>query len=179
MVYTGKISAEQRARVWFLKENKGLSLRKIAWKCEISKSSVAQICDRTSNQRSQVDKVYCKVCFDGVSFVHKQNPPQAAAGTRSWIWRKKKEGPQFTAKGSKHLAGGPRLHLIVAIAHGKGVVLKKVYEKTDGQLYPHFIWTHFKVAFAQSGPKWHGHGLFIFKNFTLPFVLILVTTVWK
>ena len=60
MVYTGKISAKQRARVWFLKENKGLSLRKIAWKCEISKSSVAQICDRTSNQRSQVDKVYCK-----------------------------------------------------------------------------------------------------------------------
>ena len=60
MVFTGKISAEQRARVWFLKENTGLSLREIARKCEISKSSVAQICNRTSNQRSQVDKVSCK-----------------------------------------------------------------------------------------------------------------------
>ena len=30
---------------------------KITRKCEISKSSVARICDRTSNQRSQVDKV--------------------------------------------------------------------------------------------------------------------------
>ena len=57
MVYTGKISAEQRARVWFLTENTGLSLREIARKCEIPKSSVARICDRTSNQRSQVEKV--------------------------------------------------------------------------------------------------------------------------
>ena len=54
---TQKISAEQRAKVWFLKENTGLSLREIAQKCEISKSSVAQICGRTSNQCSQVDKV--------------------------------------------------------------------------------------------------------------------------
>ena len=38
----------------------GLSLCKIAQKCEISKSSVAQICGRTSNQRSKVDKVSCK-----------------------------------------------------------------------------------------------------------------------
>ena len=57
MVYTGNISAEQWARVWFLKENTGLSLREIARRCDISKSSVAGICDRTSNQRSQVDKV--------------------------------------------------------------------------------------------------------------------------
>ena len=57
MVYTGKISAEQRARVWFLKENMGLTLCEIARKCEISKSSVARICDRTSNHRSQVEKV--------------------------------------------------------------------------------------------------------------------------
>ena len=38
----------------------GLSLCEIAQKCEISKSSVAQICGRTSNQRSKVDKVSCK-----------------------------------------------------------------------------------------------------------------------
>ena len=56
MVYTGKISAQQRARVWILKENTGLSLGEIARECEISKSSVIRIWDSTSNQRSQVDK---------------------------------------------------------------------------------------------------------------------------
>ena len=67
--------------------------------------------------------------LDGVSFAHKHNPLQAAAGTKSRIWRKKNEGLQFTAKGRKDLAGEPRLHLIVANAYGKGVVLKEVYEK--------------------------------------------------
>ena len=201
MVYTGNISAEQWARVWFLKENTGLSLREIARKCDISKSSVAWICDRTSNQHSQVDKVSRKsgqrrkisvrdspaliqglqrvrlrgwdvtvktvvkesgcsfqqahrrtfprflnekghgyliarrkgilsekdqrmrlqyaremkhglsrnpdvfkhdIAFylDCVSFVHRQNPLQAAARAKSRIGRKKNEGVQFTGKGS-------------------------------------------------------------------------------
>ena len=60
MVYTRKISAKQRARVWFLTENTGLSLGEIARKREISKSSVARMCDRTSDQRSQVEKATCK-----------------------------------------------------------------------------------------------------------------------
>ena len=42
--------------------------------------------------------------LDGVSFVDKQNPLQAAVGTKSRIWRKKNEGLQFTAKDSKDLA---------------------------------------------------------------------------
>jgi len=42
--------------------------------------------------------------LDGVSFVHKQNPLQAATGTKSRVWRKKGEGLKFTAKGSKDLA---------------------------------------------------------------------------
>ena len=265
MVYTSSISAEQRARVWFLKENTGLSLREIARKCDISKSSVARIWHRSRNQRSQVDKVcrrsgrprkisdrdgralirglqrlrlrdrdvtvktvvkesgcsfqqahrrtfsrflnekgygyliarrkgilsekdrrirlqYARkmrrelsgnahffkhdIAFylDGVSFVHKQNPVQAAAGTKSRIWRKKNEGLQFTAKGSKDLAGGRRLHLIVVIAYGKGVVLKEVYEKMDGQFFAQFIRTHFNIAFARAGPKRHGKRLFIMDN---------------
>ena len=53
--------------------------------------------------------------LDGVSFVHRQNPLQAAATAKSRMKRKKNEGLQFTGKGSKGLAGGPRLHLIVAI----------------------------------------------------------------
>ena len=216
MVYTGNISAAQWARVQFLKENMGLSLREIARKCDISKSPVAWMYDRTNNQRSQVDKVSHKsgqrrkiserdspaliqglqrvrirgwdvtvktvvkesgcsfqqthhqtfsrflnekghgyliarrkgilsekdqrmhlryaremkrglsrnpdvfkhdIAFylDGVSFVHRQNPLQAAATAKSRIKRKKNEGLQFTGKGSKDLAGGPQLHLIVAI----------------------------------------------------------------
>ena len=264
-MYISSISAEQRARVWFLKENTGLSLREIARKCDISKSSVARIWHRSRNQRSQVDKVcrrsgrprkisdrdgralirglqrlrlrgrdvtvktvvkesgcsfqqahrrtfsrflnekgygyliarrkgilsekdrrirlqYARkmrrelsrnahffkhdIAFylDGVSFIHKQNPVQAAAGTKSRIWRKKNEGLQFTAKGSKDLAGGRRLHLIVAIAYGKGVVLKEVYEKMDGQFFMQFIRTHFNIAFPQAGPKRHGKRLFIMDN---------------
>ena len=102
--------------------------------------------------------------LDGVSFVDKQNPLQAAVRTKSRIWRKKNEGLQFTAKGSKDLAGGRRLHLIVAIAYGKGVVLKEVYEKMDGQFFAQFIRTHFNIAFARSGPKRHGKRLFIMDN---------------
>ena len=100
-------------------------------------------------------KHYIAFYLDGVSFVHKHNPLRAAAGTKSRIWRKKNEGLQFTAKGRKDLAGEPRLHLIVANAYGKGVVLKEVYEKMDGQLFAQFIRTHFNIAFARSGPKRH------------------------
>ena len=89
---------------------------------------------------------------------------QAAAGTKSRIWRKKNEGLQFTAKGSQDLAGRPRLHLIVAIAYGKGVVPKEVYEKMDGQFFALFIRTHFNITFARSGPKRHGQRLFIMDN---------------
>lgn len=36
-------------------------------------------------------------------------------------------------KGAKYLAGGPRLHIIVAIAYQKGTVLREPYEKmTEG-----------------------------------------------
>ena len=70
------------------------------------------------------------------------------AGTKSRIWRKKNEGLQFAAKGSKDLAGGPQMHLLVAITTGKGVVLEEVYEKMDGQFFTQFIWTHFNIAFA-------------------------------
>ena len=56
------------------------------------------------------------------------------------------------------------MHLIIAIAYGKGVVLKEVYEKMDGQFFAQFIRTHFNIAFARSGPKRHGKRLFIMDN---------------
>ena len=103
-------------------------------------------------------KHYIAFYLDGVSFVHKHNPLRAAAG------RKKNEGLQFTAKGSEDLASGSRLHLIVAIANGKGVVLKEVYEKMDGQFFGQFIRTNFNITFARSEPKRHGQRLFIMDN---------------
>ena len=73
--------------------------------------------------------------LDGLSFVHKCNPQNGAASNRARIWRKKEEGLQLTAKGSKELAGGRRLHLIVAVAYGKGVILKVPYVKMTGQIF--------------------------------------------
>lgn len=102
--------------------------------------------------------------LDGVSFVHKKNPASSTAGMKSRVWRKKGEGLQFTAKGSKDLAGGRRLHLIVAIAYGKGVVLKEDYEKMNGSFFANFIRDHFNIAFARAGPKRNGQRLFLMDN---------------
>ena len=61
--------------------------------------------------------------LDGVSFVHKYNPMNEDEKPKARIWRNKGEGLNVTAKGTKELAGGRRLHLMVAVAYGKGVVL--------------------------------------------------------
>ena len=95
----------------------------------------------------------------GVSFLHKQNPLQVTIGMKSRVWRKKGEGLKFTAKGNKDLAGGSRLHLIVAIAYGKGEVLKEAYKKMKGGFFAQFIREHFNIAFARSGPKRNGKQL--------------------
>lgn len=64
--------------------------------------------------------------LDGVSFVYKRNPMKSATSPKVRIWRKQGKGLEITAKGSKDLAGGRRLHVMVAIAHGKGVILTEV-----------------------------------------------------
>ena len=102
--------------------------------------------------------------LDGVSFVHKFNPQNGAASNRARIWRKKEEGLQLTAKGSKELAGGRRLHLIVAIAYGKGVILKVPYVKMTGQFFAQFIREHFNITFAKAGPKRNARRLFTMDN---------------
>ena len=69
--------------------------------------------------------------LDGVSFIHKYNPMNKAKKPKTQIWRKKGEGWNITAKGTKELAGGRRLHLMVAVAYSKGVVLRQPYEKLN------------------------------------------------
>ena len=71
--------------------------------------------------------------LDGVSFIHKFNPMRTATTTgMARVWRKKGEGLMLTGKGSKDLPGGRRVHVMVAIAHGKGAILAEPYEKMNG-----------------------------------------------
>ena len=62
------------------------------------------------------------------------------------------------------LAGGRRLHVIVAIAYRKGVILKAPYEKMTGKFFVTFIQEHFNLSFAQAGPKADGRRLFVMDN---------------
>ena len=102
--------------------------------------------------------------LDGVSFVYKPNPLNSATSPKSRVWRKRSEGLQFTGKGSKELAGGRRLHILVAIAYGKGVVLKVPYRKMDGDFFAEFIRHYFNICFARCGPKQNGRRLFLMDN---------------
>ena len=54
------------------------------------------------------------------------------------------------------MAGGRRLHVLVAIAHGKGVVLREPYEKMNGNFFSEFIKEQFNTTFARAGPKTKG-----------------------
>ena len=58
--------------------------------------------------------------LDAVSFVHKNDPRKAAVQLKSRGWRNKGEGLAITAKGSKALVGGRRLHVLAVVASGKG-----------------------------------------------------------
>ena len=46
---------------------------------------------------------------------------------------------QITTKGSKDLGGGKRLHFMVAIAYGKGVILAEQYVKINAEFFYLFI----------------------------------------
>ena len=102
--------------------------------------------------------------LDGVSFIHKPDPLKAAVQPKSRVWRTKGEGLTFTAKGSKCLPEGKRLHLIVAIAYGKGVILKEPYEKMNGNFFYKFIKTHFNLTFGKAGRKAYRKRIFVVDN---------------
>ena len=94
-----------------------------------------------------------KIAFylDGVSFIYKTNPYGEAMSPKARVWRKRNEGLTLTSKGSKNLAGGRRLHLLVAISHGQGVVLLKEYEKMNGEFFADFIKREFDACFRRKG----------------------------
>ena len=96
--------------------------------CEFAQSTLKSLC---------TDYWTKDVAFylDGVSFVYKGNPMSVATKPKNRIWQKKSEGLVMTTKGSKDLAGGKRLHLIVVISYGKGVILAEPYEKMNAEFF--------------------------------------------
>ena len=54
--------------------------------------------------------------------------------------------------------------MIVAIAYGKGVVLKVPYEKMSGGFFEKFVREHFNLCFAKCGLKKNGRRLFLMDN---------------
>lgn len=102
--------------------------------------------------------------LDGVSFVFKSNPLSDARKAQGRVWRKRSEGLQITTKGSKDLAGGKRIHFIVAIAFGKGVILAEQYEKMNAEYFASFIRRNFPNLFEIAGKGAHDAKVFVMDN---------------
>ena len=102
--------------------------------------------------------------LDGVSFVYNGKPLSDVVKLRSRIWRKGQEGLQITTKGSKDLAGGRRLHLIVPIGYGRGVICAGPYEKMSGEYFARFIRRNFPILFEISGKNEEEPKLFVMDN---------------
>ena len=68
--------------------------------------------------------------IDGVSFLHKFNTMRnATTAGMARVWCKRGEAVILTRKGSKNLPGGYTVHVMVAIAQGKGIILAEPYKK--------------------------------------------------
>ena len=116
------------------------------------------------NQYSDYYTNHIAFYLDGVSFIHKYNPYKESLSPRGRVWRKAGEGLQITAKGSKDLAGGRRLHFIVAIAHNKGVILVEEYKHMDGEYFARFLRNKLNLTFAKAGAKYDQKRLFCMDN---------------
>ena len=55
------------------------------------------------------------------------------------VYRRKNEGLRVTAKGTKNLAGGRRIHFLVGISSGRCVVLVEEYAKMQGHYVAKFV----------------------------------------
>lgn len=91
--------------------------------------------------------------LDGVGFTHKTHPFNQALAPRSMAWRRPNDGLNFerTTKGSHEGSGGQVAHFLVAIAHGKGVILAEQYEgKLNGEKFADFVRARFPYMFENS-----------------------------
>ena len=80
------------------------------------------------------------------------------------MWRKRSEGLAVTTKGSKDLAGGKRLHLLVAISYNKGVIVAEPYEKMNSEFFSSFIRRHFPTLFEVAGKGDSERKIFLMDN---------------
>ncbi|CAB4020842.1 Transposable element Tcb1 transposase [Paramuricea clavata] len=80
------------------------------------------------------------------------------------FWRKKGEGLILTGKGSINLPAGRRVHVMVAIAHGKGVIVAIPQEKMNRKFFANFIKNNFNICYTKAGPKHGGKRLFMIDN---------------
>ena len=116
---------------------------------------------------SQTENYWSKdVSFylDSVSFVFKSIPLSDARKAKSRVWRKRSEGLKITTKGSKDLAGGKRLHLLVAISYGKGVILAEQYEKMNAEYFAAFVRRNFSTLFEIAGKGPDDRKVFVMDN---------------
>ena len=102
--------------------------------------------------------------LDGFSFIRKGNPLNEAVSPRSRVWRKANEGLSLTSKGSKNLAGGKRVHVMVAMATRKGVILAEVSKKMSGHYFSNLIWRKFLTIFRRVGKIQHQQRNFVMDN---------------
>jgi len=83
--------------------------------------------------------------------------------------RQKREFGKKQAKAYKSLQkiareGGRNVHILVAVAYGRGVILKETYGKMNGSYFANFIHTHFNINFAKTGPKFNQRIIFLMDN---------------
>ena len=70
----------------------------------------------------------------------------------------------IAAKGSKKLAGGRRLLVMVMVAYDKGVILKEAYEKMDGLFFANFVKENLNLCFAKAETKVQRKRIFVMGN---------------
>ena len=107
-----------------------------------------------------------KIAFylDGVSFIYKRNPKAASMNSRGRVWRLRSEGLKITSKGSKNLAGGKRLHLMVAFSYKSGVINVEEYTKMNGDYFAGYINRNFNTCFQKSILSRNDKRLFVMDN---------------
>ena len=70
-----------------------------------------------------------------------------------------REGGEIKGKGLLS-----RLHVLAAVAWGKGIILSKVYDKMNRDFFAQFIKSNFNLCFGKAGPKTDGKRLFVMDN---------------
>ena len=97
-------------------------------------------------------RLFTRMIFEKLQFNESHE-----VGARQWKWT------SITAEGNKSLAGGKRLHVIVAVAWWRGVLMED-YEKMNGAFFAQFIRSHFNLCFGKAGLKAYGRRLFLMDN---------------